>query len=153
MERYAQGRCDSGVSLACATGDHMTHSARPGKPDCHGLCRTGLPERYCFHQSSNSHCGLITCWPLLMKGLLQDLELMVAHWRRIGPDGRADGQASMASTLFFVLCNMMESTAVSHHVHHHWDGAQLQAPAHGGAGSLPSVLFFSSRAESHSAID
>jgi hypothetical protein len=48
MERQAQGRCDSGVSLACATGDHMTRSARPGKPDCCGLCRTGNRERGCL---------------------------------------------------------------------------------------------------------
>ncbi|KAL6910943.1 hypothetical protein GGI43DRAFT_378885 [Trichoderma evansii] len=36
MEDYAQGRCYFGVSLVCATSDHMTHSARPGKPDCRG---------------------------------------------------------------------------------------------------------------------
>lgn len=32
--------------------------------------------------------------PFVDEGLLQDLELMVAHWRRIGPDGRAEGQTS-----------------------------------------------------------
>lgn len=31
--------------------------------------------------------------PSVDEGLLQDLEL-VAHWRRIGPDGRAEGQTS-----------------------------------------------------------